>query len=121
MGNAFNNKCSQISFNLCVENMKCVDSERGGILSHLRPCLIYSVFQIPFATQTICNPTSFEHLKSRLVRISDPDCISDFYLFSVRRVLNHFFKSSEMKVEPDVVLEAEGESEDEDGPGDYFF
>ena len=33
-----------------------------------------SGFQIPFKIQTICKPTYFDHLKSRLVRISDPHC-----------------------------------------------
>ena len=31
-------------------------------------------FQIPFKIQTICNPTPFDHSKSRLVQISDPHC-----------------------------------------------
>ena len=33
-----------------------------------------SGFQIPFEFQTICNPTFFDHSKSRLVRISDSRC-----------------------------------------------
>jgi hypothetical protein len=39
-----------------------------------------------------------------------------WFQFSVRRVLSHFFKSSDIKVEPDL-HEAEGESDNEDGPG----
>ena len=47
--------------------------QNGGHLSRLQ-MFLGSGLQIPFKIGTICNPTSFDHFKSRLVQISDSHC-----------------------------------------------
>ena len=46
VGNAFKKKCSAISFNLCVANMKCADIERGEIRKHLVKPIKYDTLNI---------------------------------------------------------------------------